>query len=290
MTEMTSSAASETDRARNRGAGGRPAASAAARTRRMSSAPPPPGMWTSTRTTSGPVAAIPAAASSTSPAVPTTSTPPSNSLRTPDRTSGWSSTTKTLGPPAGASLISIPSRAAWRRRSSRLLLDPGGGSRDRERDRGAFTGGGADLGGPAVAAHPGLDGVDKTAPVGGHDGRVESPPPVPHEQRHPIGLDLEVDVDRVDAGVAGGVEGRFPAGHDEGAPGVVEEGVAHEDRVESYAVAVLHIVELPAQQRRHRARVGVSAPIGRDGPGPPDGVVEPGARSGAHTSELQSPC
>src|SRR2546430_496145 len=70
MTEMTSSAASETDRARKRGTGRSAAASspaapavaparlasaasAAAVTRRISSAPPPPGMWTSTSTTPG---------------------------------------------------------------------------------------------------------------------------------------------------------------------------------------------------------------------------------------------
>src|SRR5205085_417305 len=118
------------------------AVSAAARTRRMSSAPPPPGMCTSTRTTSGRAAAMPATASSTSPAVPTTSTRPSSSLRTPERTSGWSSTTNTLG---GFTWPPCPVRC--QPGSSRFLFHPGRGPRHGQLDLGAFAGDG-------VGAHP----------------------------------------------------------------------------------------------------------------------------------------
>ena len=47
--------------------------------------------------------------------------------------------------------------------------------------------------------------------------------------------------------MAGGVQGRLPAGGDQRPSGVVERGVADEDGIEPHAVAVLHVVELPAQ-------------------------------------------
>src|SRR2546429_107081 len=78
---------------------------------------------------------------------------------------------------------------------------------------------------PAVAPPRGRDGACPPPPVGRHGGGVKAPAPVPYEQRHPVGLHLQVHVDGVDPGVAGGVEGRLPAGGDQRPSGVIEGGV-----------------------------------------------------------------
>src|SRR5436190_23563476 len=98
MTPMTSSAASDTERARKRtGESAEPVNEAL---RRRTSTPPPPGRWTSSSTTSGRVAVMTETACSTSPASPTTSTPVSSvrpiSAWTPARNIRWSSTRTTL--------------------------------------------------------------------------------------------------------------------------------------------------------------------------------------------------
>ena len=86
MTAITSSAASETERARNL-TPGRSGATA-----RITAAPFPSGRWTSSSTTSGRGHGSAGSPRDTDAASPTTSMPASSSLRTPARKIRWSST------------------------------------------------------------------------------------------------------------------------------------------------------------------------------------------------------
>src|SRR5260370_352164 len=88
MTAITSSGASDADRARKRTCG------CVALIAVTTACPPPPGRCTSRRTTSGRLSAISAIAGSTSSASPTTSTWPPSSGRTPVRSRPCSSPTK----------------------------------------------------------------------------------------------------------------------------------------------------------------------------------------------------
>src|SRR5689334_13614623 len=93
---MTSSAASDTERARNRT--GCPSVVVRPRQPCSTSTPPlplPPGRCTSSRTTGGRVRVMTATAESTSGASPTMVTAPPSSALTPDRNIRWSSTRTT---------------------------------------------------------------------------------------------------------------------------------------------------------------------------------------------------
>ena len=160
---MTSSGASETDRARNRTSG------CAGLTASMTAWPPPPGMWTSTSTTSGsrsPISST-AAAPRRPPRRPRRPSP--SSLRTPARKRWWSSTRNTreaARPPASC-------RARARRPAGHAQLDLGPRRRART----------ADGGGAAVAGHAALDRLGDAPAVGGPPPRGRSPAPVPDEHR-----------------------------------------------------------------------------------------------------------
>src|SRR2546429_261686 len=124
MTAITSSAASETDSARNL-TPGRSGATAL-----MITSPLPSGRWTSRRTTSGSSSLISGTASATVPASPTTSTAPPSSARTPARKRPWSSTSTTRRFIAAArELAAHPVQ----------LLDVRHGGRERGDERGAVV-------------------------------------------------------------------------------------------------------------------------------------------------------
>ena len=95
ITPITSSAASETDKARNLTSG------AFAVTCLMTSAPPPPGRWTSSSTTSGLVSRMEVTEEATSSPSATTSHTFPISWRTPARNMAWSSTNATRSSSSG---------------------------------------------------------------------------------------------------------------------------------------------------------------------------------------------
>ena len=178
---MTSSAASDTDRARNRGGAGSSRSAGDHRAGRRR-----PGRWTSSSTTSGAVARMTATASSTSAASPTIST------------RGRRSATQ-LGAHAGAEQrVVVDEHDADA--SRRGLAAPASRPRCRRPARDV------EHGGPAEAVDAPDDRLADAAAVGGDGGRVEAAAGVADEpgQLGVVGLDEHVDA--VDAGVAGGVD------------------------------------------------------------------------------------
>src|SRR4051794_30290758 len=167
MTPMTSSAASDTDSARNLV---RPVG-----VRRSTSTPPPPGRWTSSSTTSGAVAAMTSTASSTSPASPTTLTESPSSAFTPLRNIWWSSTSTTRVISRLASLGFTPHLQS---------------------DLRALAEGRTDLGFSAVALHASDDGLAQAHAVVGDGVEVEALATVAYEDRDLVARDLCVDRQR----------------------------------------------------------------------------------------------
>src|SRR5215211_7211158 len=220
ITPITSSAASDTDRARKR------ISWSVWRTASRTARPPPPGRCTSSRTTSGRVRRMPSTAASTSPASPTISNSAPSSARSPERKKWWSSTRKTLiigAPPWGSPNPSVSS------------LTP----RQAELDLGALAGGGEDGDGAAVTPDAAADRVGDAATVGGDRVGVEPLALVADEPGELVRLDLDVDRDQRRPRVPGGVEGGLLAGVDQGPAGVVEGGVADHDDVHGHVVALL---------------------------------------------------
>src|SRR5690606_17033038 len=245
MTEMTSSAASDTDNARNLMSG------YSGRIRRSTSEPPPSGMCTSSSTTCGLVRAIPATASRTEPASPTTRTLSekfSSSVRAPVRNSPWSSTKNTVTG-SRAWVIPFASPPCPRRRGgdSTRLVQPGGRGghvaaphpgdpsscllphRHLQPHLGAFADGRAHLAASPVAGHPAADGIGKAVPVRRDGVRVESLAPVAHEHRHLARFHLGVDADLLHPGMLGGVDHGLPGRLHHGDDRLAELDVAHRD-------------------------------------------------------------
>src|SRR6478752_10100614 len=179
MVPITSSAASETDSARNFVPGTRAPA------RRITSTPPPPGRCTSSSTTSGWCADTAATASSASAASACTSTTPrparSSSARTPRRNIAWSST------------ITI---ATGRCSAIALLL-----SGQVQPHLGPLTGRRPDLGRSPVSLHAVDDALADAVPVLGHRLEVEPLAAVADEHVDRTGRHLGVHVDLAGAGV-----------------------------------------------------------------------------------------
>src|SRR5215210_4934843 len=207
MTPITSSAASETDKARNFTAG-RSSATAA-----ITASPPPSGRWTSSSTTSGSASLIKAAASSTDPASPTTSIVGPSSLRTPARTRRWSST----------------------RTTRRVLLMP----RHPQLALGARSGRAGDACAAAVTRHPELDRLTQPVAVRRHSLRIETDAAVAHEDARPIFARLHVHRDDFDARELRCVRHRFASGEYERREPLVEGRVAGADDVYANFVELL---------------------------------------------------
>src|SRR5262245_46687434 len=166
---MTSSAASDTDSARNRTCG---------RVRRTASStarPPPSGMCTSSSTTSGSIAPICATASATVLASPTTLTCAPNSARTPARNIAWSSTRKT--------------RSRCSVCGSFIVLLHG----QHQPDLGAVAQLAANLGVAAVAPHASDYRSPYAVPIILYCGQIEPNAPVPYENTQLFGFDLGVE-------------------------------------------------------------------------------------------------
>src|SRR5215218_7578107 len=205
ITPITSSAASDTDRARKR------ISWSVWRTASSTARPPPPGRCTSSSTTSGRVRRMPSTAASTSPASPTISNSAPSSARSPDRKKWWSSTRNTLI--IGAPLWGSPN-------PSGSLLAP----RQSQLDLGALAGAGEDGDAAAVAADAAADRVGDAAPVGRHRLGVEALALVAHESGELVRLHLDVHRHQR--------RPRVPAG-------VVERGVADHHHVDGDVVALL---------------------------------------------------
>src|SRR5689334_10822726 len=210
---MTSSAASDTERARNRT--GCPSVVVRPRQPCSTSTPPlplPPGRCTSSRTTGGRVRVMTATAESTAGASPTIVTAPPSSALTPDRNIRWSSTrTTSTGFFSGVFTGLLGSggggrgrRAGLRGRGGRARRTGLRGRRRRGR-RNCGWEGEHDLGavleaaharGPAVALHTAEDGLADTEPVLGHLLELEAGPVVAHEGLDAERAHLEVERDR----------------------------------------------------------------------------------------------
>src|SRR5436305_683023 len=167
ITLITSSAASDTEMARNRMPGSE------AETASITARPPPSGMCTSTRTTSGLRSVISSTAAATSSASPTTSTLSPSSARTPDRNRWWSSTMNTVGFSVMAASLS------WRG-PSHVQLDLGALARAATHD-----------GHAAVPGHASDDRFGDPPAVGVDRRRVETHAAVPDEDGDPLALDLD---------------------------------------------------------------------------------------------------
>src|SRR5580693_1154705 len=223
MTPITSSAASDTDRARNRTSGWvRPMAS-------ITAWPPPSGMCTSTSTTSGTRSPMSSMAAATSSASPTTSTASPSSARTPERKRWWSSTRKTrtlaLGPVAGTV----------------LSLTTGSCPGHDQLDLGPLARRAADDGGAPVARHPGPDRLGDALAVLGHRLGVESPTPVPHEDRDLGRLDLHEQRDARRARPFRRVHRRLLAGRQQRPQLDGQRAVPHRHRLHRHTVAGLDV-------------------------------------------------
>src|SRR3569833_546126 len=217
---MTSSAASETDRARNLVSDGS--------TWRKTSTPPPPGRCTSRSTTSGPVALITSIAASTSPASPTISTAAPSSAFTPLRNIWWSSTSTTR-------VISI--------------LVSFGFTPHFQPDLGALAGSRANFGLSPVALHSPNNGLAQAHPILRDRVEVAALAPVPYEDRDLVAGDLRVDregrrtplVPRFPVGVLRGVDHGLAGGLEHRAEAVVQRAVADADDLDGQAVVVLDL-------------------------------------------------
>src|SRR5690625_2361849 len=214
ITDTTSSAASETDSARNRTSGNR---SAHARNTSAPPPPEPPGRCTSSNTTSGRVRRTTSIASGTSSASPTTCKSEANSARTPVRTNRWSSTSTTRN----GELVVSSIRSSFRRHP--------------QVDLRAAAGLAADGGGAAVPAHPADDRISQAVPVLAHLVRVETLAPVPHVYLRARGTDLGIQRHRR-PGVDHGVDERFPGGGHQVRGAAVRDGVSHRDYLDGGAV------------------------------------------------------
>src|SRR3984957_12194984 len=191
MTSMTSSGASDTDRARNCTSGWW------GRTPPSTACPPPPGRCTSSRTTSGSRSLMSSMAAAASSASPTTSTALPSSARTPARKTAWSSTRKMRGLPLGAgAVIGYPSLDALAPRHGELDLGPL--PRRRTDDRRA-----------PEARHAGSDGLGDALPVLRYGIGVEAEAAVPYVEHDRVRLDLGVHGHLVLAGPLGSVHGGF---------------------------------------------------------------------------------
>src|SRR5664280_154001 len=192
ITAITSSGASDTDRARKWTSGWR------GRTPLSTACPPPPGRWTSSRTTPGRRSLMSSTAASTSSASPTTSTASPSSARTPARNMAWSSTRNTRGRPW--SLIG-PSCSTDRLGSGHRHLDldpaPGGGTYGHR------------------APEPGHTCPDRTGDalaIARYRAGVESPTAVSHVEGDRVAVDFGVERDLYRPGPLGGIDGGLPGG------------------------------------------------------------------------------
>src|SRR6476469_6738055 len=189
---MTSSAASDTDKARNRT--GWPSAVSSPLQPCSTSMPPlplPPGRCTSSRTTGGLVWRITAMAESTSGASPTMETVVPSSARTPERNMRWSSTrTTSTGFFSGVftGLLRDGLVVLWFGLGLWRALGRGQG----EADLGALFEA-PDLRGTSVSLHPPEDRLTDSEPVLRDLTDLEPWPVVAHEGLHPRGSDLEVE-------------------------------------------------------------------------------------------------
>src|SRR5690625_2305409 len=248
---MTSSAASETDRARKRICGCR------LRTCRSTSTPPPPGRWTSRSTRSGCFSPMMCTAPSTSPASPTTSTPSPSSPRTPLRKRRWSSTITTRGTASPSLKLVLSSSTLWtlptgvrctvaavrfRSRGSQLR-----DAEHTELDLGALPRGGAYAGGTAVALHTAEDGTAHTHAVLGYLLQFETDTAVAYEHQDFLLLDLAEDGDGVGTGVLGSVDHGLTSGPEHGAETVVDVAVTHTHNLDGDTVFLLDLGGHPFQ-------------------------------------------
>src|SRR5690348_15689360 len=178
---MTSSAASDTDRARNRT--GRPSLVSRPRQPCSTSTPPwplPPGRCTSSSTTAGRCSRTSATADSTSGASPTMSTAAPISARTPERNIRWSSTRTTVTR-GESGVMGLLGEGGW-----------DGGRRQRQLDLGALLEP-AHASLPTVAGHPPDDGLPHTEPVPGYLVEVEAGAVVADERLDPLVARLDID-------------------------------------------------------------------------------------------------
>src|ERR1039458_1162248 len=192
ITAITSSGASDTDRARKWTSGWR------GRTPWSTACPPPPGRWTSSRTTPGRRSLISSTAAPTSSASPTTSTASPSSARTPARNMAWSSTRNTRG---RAWPLTGPSRSTHRLGPGHRHLDLGSAPRRGTDDRRAPEPGQAcpDRPGDALA-------------IARYRVRVEPPTAVAHVQGDRVAVDFGVERDLWRPGPLGGIDGGLPGG------------------------------------------------------------------------------
>src|SRR4051794_5066388 len=158
-----------------------------ARRRRIAATPPPPGITRSMSTTSGRSRSTAVTAVSPSPASPTTSIPgrDSRNVRSPCRTTGWSSA-----------------------RNTRMA--GGSATRDLHPHRRPRTGRGLDRERPAEGLRPLPHRRETETPLSdGACGRVEAHAVVPHRDGHHVVGGIDVDRDRFRPGVADGVVQRL---------------------------------------------------------------------------------
>src|SRR5690554_3784146 len=232
MTATTSSAASETDSARNRTWG----SSAAQRTSTSAPPPPsPPGRCTSSSTTVGRSSCTTATAESTESASPTTRTRSSRLARTPARNMSWSSTS-TTSTGSSASPISQP------------LLAPQG---RRQVDLGPAPGRGRHLGGAAAPAHPTQDRLSHPEAVVRDPVEVEALAPVAHEHLDPVVARLEVDRHGRTT-VPRRVEQRLAGREQQGRGVLVGDAVPDHDRLDRDRLDVLDLRDDRSKLRRER--------------------------------------
>src|SRR5688572_10306344 len=191
MTAMTSSAASDTDRARNRT--GCPPAVSRPRQPWSTSTPPlplPPGRCTSSSTTGGRVWRITAMAVSTSGASPTIVTDWPSSAFTPDRNIRWSSTRTTSTGLRSGVFTGLLGGGLRGRVGPVRPVRSGCGRRQGERDLGALLEA-ADAGRAAVPLHPAEDGLPHAQPVLRDVVELEPVAVVADERLDAQGADLE---------------------------------------------------------------------------------------------------
>ena len=229
---MTSSAASDTERARKRTSGW------VASTVRDDGPPPPPGRWTSRSTTSGSRSRIISTAASTSDASPTTST-----------------VVAQLGPHAGAEQVVVvdeedPEAAVAHDAlrgisSSTSVPSPGAGAHDRR---------------AAVAGHPARDRLGDAVAVVGHRGAGRSPSPQSRTKTvTPLRLDLERTPTPCGAPDHGRVHHRLAGRGHQRLQAVVERGVPPTHHVDGHPVVVLDLGGRRRSSARAEARRRPSA-------------------------------
>src|SRR5437763_398477 len=280
ISPITSSAASDTDSARNRTCG------CDLRTDSRTARPPPSGMCTSSSTTSGWVAAIAVTACPTELASPTTSTYAPSSARTPARNIAWSSTRNTRSracssmafssfrisrvasrsalvrrlpsslrssvqaPPRFAALgISrVASRSALVRRlpsslRSSVQAPPRFAALGRHAQAylGAAVRFAADLRRTAVPLHPAHDRATYPVPVRPDLGRVEPDPAVADEHAHRLRLHLGVQRHRRHLCMPGGVDQCFPGGGHQRRDPVIDVDVTDHHRLDHDRIGVLDL-------------------------------------------------